>query len=817
MAAFTISELTFTYPGRREPALNNINLEISKGEFLVVCGQSGSGKTTLLRNLKPMLTPYGSRSGSIQYDGRELDNLNHREQAALIGYVLQNPDNQIVTDKVWHELAFGLESLGVDQETIRLRVAEMASFFGIEKWFHREISTLSGGQKQLLNLAAVMVMQPQVLILDEPVSQLDPLAASDFIDTVIRINREFGTTIIITEHRLDEVVAAADRVVVMDGGSIITCNDPSKVCCDLHKINHPMFKSMPVPAQIAVTCEEYNSGGNENPLNVRDGRKWINNVLQSKKIKKKSLPRPEPINRRMAVEMKNIWFAYERGEDVIRGLDLRVYSGEILAVLGGNGTGKTTLMRMLSGIRKPQRGKIVNSLKTSMLPQNPQALFTEETVYRELEVMKCKGTDVTITEDEIVRVAELVEISHLLESHPYDLSGGEQQRAALAKVLLTNPQLLILDEPTKGMDNSFKLKLGAILRKLQDDGMTIVMVSHDIEFCSSNVDRCVMLFDGITVAEGIPEDFFAGNSFYTTAANRMSRHVFDKAVTAEHVIKLIELNMNDSNLGSGGGNGENDSGGEVNHNEEKSIHMKKIEECSSENREKCSGKCPIWCVETIVFGLAVATILIGYFALDNQYYIGVCLLVIFCAMVPFFWRFEKRNPKAREIVILVVLVTAAVVGRGAFFAIPNFKPMLAIVIIAGVAMGREDGFLAGAMASFVSNFLFGQGPWTPWQMIAAAVVGYLAGLLFYKNSDKVSRISLIVFGAIAAMVLYGGIVDIWTILVISEEPTIATIVGVYGAAVYFNIVHGLATAVFLFILAKPMLSGINRVKYKYGM
>ena len=256
METFTIEELTFTYPDRDEPALEGINLNIHKGEFLAVCGQSGSGKTTLLRNLKPALTPAGKRNGTIRYEGRNLDSLSHKEQAGLIGYVMQNPDNQIVTDKVWHELAFGLESLGIDQNIIRLRVAEMASFFGIESWFHREVHTLSGGQKQLLNLAAVMVMQPQVLILDEPVSQLDPIAAGDFIETVIRINRELGTTVIISEHRLDEVIPAADRVLVMDKGRAGALGAPEDVCAQMLDMSHPMFRSMPVPAQIAAMSSE---------------------------------------------------------------------------------------------------------------------------------------------------------------------------------------------------------------------------------------------------------------------------------------------------------------------------------------------------------------------------------------------------------------------------------------------------------------------------------------------------------------------------------------------------------------------------------
>ena len=817
METFTIEKLTFTYPDRNKPALEEISLTIHKGEFLAVCGQSGSGKTTLLRNLKPALTPAGRRTGTIRYEGRKLESLSQKEQAGMIGYVMQNPDNQIVTDKVWHELAFGLESLGTDQNTIRLRVAEMASFFGIESWFHRGVHTLSGGQKQLLNLAAVMVMQPQVLILDEPVSQLDPIAAGDFIETVIRINRELGTTVIISEHRLDEIIPAADRVLVMAKGRAAAIGDPAEVCTGLFEMKHPMFQSMPVPAQIAAMSSEYDGGRSVFPLTVRAGRRWIDEVLADYPLSVVRLPETVQSERDAAVEMKNMWFAYNKDEYVIRGLDLKIYPGEILAVLGGNGTGKTTLLGVLSGINRCRRGRMKNTLRTSMLPQNPQTLFTEDTVYKELEVMrKDMGDSSDESHDAVMRIAEQVYIENILDSHPYDISGGEQQRAALAKVLLTEPELLLLDEPTKGMDNSFKEKLASILRRLKKDGMTIVMVSHDVEFCGANADRCAMIFDGITVTEGTPRKFFAGNSFYTTAANRMSRHLFDNAVTGKDVAELIAQNIACS-VSDG-----NEDDADTCSGDEHDITGGDGPLCMT-GKENGSGRRTGHGIEAIMFILAAATIYAGFFAFDNHRYMAVSLLLILYGMVPFFWKFERRQPKAREIVLIVVMVTAAVVGRGAFFMIPNFKPMLAIVIIAGAAMGREAGFLTGAMAAFVSNFFFGQGPWTPWQMIASALVGYLAGVLFYRvsqnnrNAGRIQRAAIIVFGACAAFALYGGIVDIWTILAITDEPTTATVLGVYGAALYFNLVHGLATAVFLMLLARPMISGINRVKRKYGV
>ena len=243
MALFEIEHLTFAYPTAPDaPCLRDVSLTLEAGEYLALCGKSGSGKTTLLRQLKSVLAPHGKKSGVIRFDGRALENVDAREQAGRIGYVMQNPDSQIVTDKVWHELAFGLESLGCDQRTMRLRVAEMASYFGIQDWFHREVAELSGGQKQLLNLASVMAMQPDVLILDEPTSQLDPIAAADFLNTIARLNRELGTTILLSEHRLENVLSVCDRVAVMEEGRITIADPPEHRGCTPRRRQRPLCR-----------------------------------------------------------------------------------------------------------------------------------------------------------------------------------------------------------------------------------------------------------------------------------------------------------------------------------------------------------------------------------------------------------------------------------------------------------------------------------------------------------------------------------------------------------------------------------------------
>ncbi len=574
MAQFDIQDLTFAYPERDQRALDGVTLQIERGSYVCVCGLSGCGKTTLLRHLKTVLAPCGQTTGTVLFEGRPLQEVPLADQAQFIGFVMQDPDAQLVTDKVWHELAFGLESLGTDPRVMRLRVAEMASYFGIQDWFHKDVGELSGGQKQLLNLASIMAMQPSVLVLDEPTSQLDPIAAADFLNTVRKINVELGTTVIITEHRLEDVFSTADMVVVMDQGRAILHGAPQKVAQALHERQSAMTFALPAPVRVfygvAPTRSSQKSAWEERavptqdvqepiPLTVREGRTWLLSYVDAHELPVRSLP-DEPVLDRVqegagqkpAVQLKDVWFRYERAApDVLRGVDLEVPQGELFALLGGNGTGKSTLLKCLCGICKPYRGTVrvlgrrLAEWKSgtlfrgglAMLPQDPQNLFFKKTVRLDLEEML---PDVSRSERDvrIAQVARLCRVEAQLDQHPLDLSGGEQQRAALAKVLLCEPQVLLLDEPTKGIDAFFKRTLAEVLQGLVRSGVAVIMVSHDVEFCARYADSVSLFFDGSVVTTNTPRAFFAMNSFYTTAANRMSRHVFANAVTDEDVIEL---------------------------------------------------------------------------------------------------------------------------------------------------------------------------------------------------------------------------------------------------------------------------------------
>lgn len=611
MALFAFEELTFRYPEAPRDALRDVSVAIEPGQFVLVCGQSGCGKTTLLRQFKSALAPHGNQSGRVLFDGVPLAGVPEREQVARIGFVMQDPDAQIVTDKVWHELAFVLESLGCDERTMRLRVAEMASYFGIQHWFHKNVGELSGGQKQLLNLASVMAARPDVLVLDEPTSQLDPIAASDFLATVHRINRELGTTVVMSEHRLEEVYGLADRVVVLEEGRVVADGEPRAVAGQLHRAGSPMALALPAAARIAWGVEgcpgrrsgEWSPCSNsievqgssratdvsvctsmncartpsplrrpyssiveegaalqvETPLTVREGRAWLADEVAAFPPRRWALPAGEvcdSASTRAAVELRDVWFRYERdGADVLRGTTLTVPEGSLFAVVGGNGAGKSTMLRAICGVARPYRGKIAvfgRRLKdwkraelfrggVAMLPQDPLNLMVKKTVRGDLEEM-LDGRSLTAEQRTaaVREVAALTDIVPLLDAHPFDLSGGEVQRAALAKVLLNEPRLLLLDEPTKGLDAFFKEKLAALLRSLTARGTTVLMVSHDVEFCASYADRCALFFDGDAVTTNPPRRFFASNSFYTTAANRISRGLFENAVTVEEVVELCQ-------------------------------------------------------------------------------------------------------------------------------------------------------------------------------------------------------------------------------------------------------------------------------------
>ena len=503
MAQIEVKNLSFKYEMANDLALKNINLKVMPGEVVVLCGESGSGKSTLLRHLKSMTAPVGELRGEVLIEGKNIGELSKEDKlshAKNIGFIMQNPDTQIVTDRVYHELAFGLENLGVDTDAIRLRVAECVEYFGIRDIFMEDTGKLSGGQKQLVNLASAMTLNPKILLLDEPTSQLDPIAAARFMETVKKINDELGVSVVITEHRLDMVSDFADKIVILEKGEIKALGSLEDV---IPKFKNSEFKKLlPITSQIALEH-------NEIIVKNRDFRNWI----KTKKIKKVNKPLKN-IEDNYALELKSIYFRYEKNlEDVLSNLNMKVKKGEIYALLGGNGSGKTTALKVIADALKEYRGKKKIKGKIGYLPQDVQTLFYHDTVREEL------GNILNISQYSNWWDADI------LDKHPYDLSGGQQQKIGLLKVLNNKPEILLLDEPTKGIDAIQKEKLGLMLRDLAADGVTILMVSHDPDFCCEYANRCGLFFRGNIIADENSDEFFINNSYYTTTIKKVMGNI----------------------------------------------------------------------------------------------------------------------------------------------------------------------------------------------------------------------------------------------------------------------------------------------------
>lgn len=861
MEKIEIQNLTFSYSNCNNTVLNNINLTIKQGEFVLLCGKSGCGKTTLLRLIKPPVAPNGKISGKIFIDSVSVNGLSPREQAQKIGFVMQNPDNQIVCDKVWHELAFGLENMAVSQEDIRARVAEMASFFGITDWFHKKITELSGGQKQILNLASMMVMRPSVLILDEPTSQLDPIAAHDFLDTLLTVNREFGTTVIISEHRLENIMPVCDKTIVMENGKIIAYDTPRSVCKTLKDTKNDMYYSLPCSARIYFESEV----GDECPLNIREARNW----LLQKEIVREVQTKDIHLKNQYAAIFKDIWFRYSKsGADIIKGLSFKVFEGEVYSILGANGAGKSTLAEICAGISKPYRGKIqyMPDKKVMLLPQNPRLLFSQKTVILEIKkVLSEFGGDERANEEKMNYIIDLCDISNILNMHPYDISGGEQQRVALAIVLLKSPDILILDEPTKGLDAHFKIQFGNIISKLKSKGVAIINISHDIEFCAVYSDRCAMLFDGKIVSENYPRPFFDNKTFFTTSANRIANGIIDGAVLEEDIIYALGKDASPPNFKIDKLHTAYKKNTAYSQPKEKDVKKKKIIKSSffvvlfgissffsyntkphttklvyqilsilfaaltfgsvMPNKEIINSRI---CAEkhksvkTSIFFVFITlliiplTILFGICFLNDRKYYFISLLIIFETIIPFLIAYERKKPKTREIVIISVLCTISVCGRIAFAAVPQFKPSAAVIIITGASFGSECGFLVGILTGFVSNFFFGQGPWTPWQMFSFGIIGFFSGILLGKNIIRQTRNSMTVFGFVCTLVLYGGIMNPASVIMQYPKPNFDVIMTLYIMGFPFDFVHALSTAFFLWFTSEPLCEKLERIKIKYG-
>lgn len=537
-----ISNYSFKYSLSGENTKNtieNITISLEEGGFYLICGASGSGKTTLLRQMVPSRIPDGTATGTILIDGKKPGEMTIFEEATTIGYVGQDPDAAIVTDYVWHELAFGLENLGLNNEQIKRKVAEMAQFFGITQWYDKKTNELSGGQKQILSLASIMVMQPKYLLLDEPTAQLDPMAAADFIHTLRRLNEELGVTVILSEHRLEEVFDLSQKVIYLEEGKLGFFGEPKECATYFSSSDNHMELGLPsflrVAKQLQISeattfARVRRNITNDKKFNID----YINKLPRIREdLVQKIHKNPE------IIQVQELAFSYGN-KQVLKKVNLSLHKGEIFSLLGGNGAGKSTLLRLITGSLSPEEGRILYEGKNLrknpvplgeggvvLLPQNPKLLFSGISVWEELP-------------DE--EWLSYLELSDLKDAHPYDLSGGQMQRLALGKLLALHPKVLLLDEPTKGLDPYYKKELGELLQKLchkEVDGITILLVTHDVEFTAEYADCCGLLFDGELSALQEAREFLAGNYFYTTGVNKLMREVAPELVTMEEVVSCI--------------------------------------------------------------------------------------------------------------------------------------------------------------------------------------------------------------------------------------------------------------------------------------
>ena len=757
-----IRGFSFSYAGGEDaPVIDDVSLDVAPGSFCVITGPTGCGKTTLLRCLKPELAPAGIRYGGIEVLGCELaagggqaGAMDPRRSATDIGFVMQDPAAQIVCDTVWHELAFGLENIGMPQAEMRRRIAEVAHFFGIEPIMHAATDTLSGGQQQLVNLAAVLALRPRLIVLDEPTAQLDPNARRQFLFLLERVRRELAITVIMSTHLPEETEAYATQTLELGN---------------------------PVPAATRAELETLLAGHWD---------AWEERAVRT------DAP---------ALTARDLHLRYDRfGAEVLRGADIAIARASVHAIVGGNGCGKSTLLKALAGILRPQRGRVENASagQQAYLPQDPKALLVCDTVADELAEWQDRcGYGAA----DVQRIACKLGLDGLEDRHPFDLSGGQQQKLAMAKLLLTDPDLLFLDEPTKGLDPAGTAEVIRILRGLAREGRSVVLVTHDLDVAFTVADEVSLLFDGEVACTEPARVFFERSLLYRPHDRA---RLYGELLAQDDGEKASDAPDCDDS---------------------RPLYAAETP-ADDPAPERCDAACPksrshhSSFVEALAL-LIVPIVLVAFGLTGFSQTALLSFAVVIAAIAVFFSSYERGGARLREIMPTVVLAALAAAGRILFAAVPSVKPVSAIAIIAGVALGRRAGFMVGALAALVSNFFFGQGPWTPWQMYAWGLVGYSAGVLARTGlfggegsqlRDRLGGVALLAYGFLSS-VAYGWILNAWSILGFLHTGLGFNLLAVYAASLPFDIAHGAATVVFLAALYVPWRRKLARIIRRYGI
>ena len=761
-----------------------------------------------------------------------------------------------------------MENLGFSRPEMERRAAETAAFFGMEDWLHQKTEHLSGGQKQLLHVASAMVLRPKVLLLDEPASQLDPKAAQSFLGLLRRIRQELGVTILLCDHTPGPYFFECDHFLLLSKGSPVFYGTPQETASFFQASSSPLRRLLPPGAQAHAACAE----GSSSPRTLGEGRRWLQNHLLTHPAAP-VLPRTPPAVSQTppAIRLRQGSFRYERHlPDILKDVDFSASFGSITAIMGSNGSGKTTFLQVLMGALPLSGGTLLVGttrlkpgqrppVRMAYLPQDPQTLFSRDSLREEWEEMGG-------SEEDIRQVTEFCGLTELSEHHPYDLSGGEQQKAALAKLLLIHPDILLLDEPVKGLDVSAREEIARLLKALAAGGLCVVLVSHDLDFCAAVADRCGLFFGGRLHGLSDTHAFFEENALYTTEARRLSVGLLPGTITTEEILRSLGVSDPSPSPEDPRFTGWNRREPSEQPRQKKkptslfgpfcmlllclsalpAIGVVRAEGLLGEvlrfagwvlmavsagglfrSGMAHSPACPVtplprprkavWASLLLMTIAIPLTIFVGVVCLGDSRYLFISLLIMLECSVPFFWLFEKKQLRTREYVLIAALCALCVASRAALFMFPECKPITALVILSGVALGPETGFLVGTLSMFASNMLFSQGPWTPWQMFAMGLIGFLAGAVFRFPRVPKHPCLLAPFGFLAAVAVYGGIRDP-AALILSHAPLDWQNVAAYYAVGFpVNVVHGLFTGVFLYVASGPFLRKLERIKKKYGL
>ncbi len=575
MNILEIKNLNFNYVDF-PPLWENVNMQLEAGDFALLLGPSGSGKSCLMKHLIYKLAPYGNASGEILYKGQSLDSLSPYEHVKNIAYVSQNPDEQIVSESVWQELAFSLEQLGMPADKMRLRIAEVANFFGIQEWFWQKTNELSGGQKQILNLASAMVLKPKILILDEADSNLDPVTRVSFLNILQRINVEMGTTILLSSHNWENTLDLANKVYYLNNQALRNFDSNRDFINFIYSEIPEEISALPTASQVSYQLQEISTNNVKTRQDlskalVGNNLPSLRNLSAELNIENNEHSKGNNSAGQNLLEIKDLQFKYKKvGENILDHLNLSVPTKSICFILGGNGSGKSTLLKCIveqlqysgsikinnvgnTGLKTLLPNRSSKRPRISYLPQNTRLLFSADTILEEIRL-----AFEAVSKEDIPHLADIfaIELENFspetllisfglgerMNFNPGDLSGGELQRAALALILLNKPQLLLLDEPSNNLAYNDIEHLSKILERLRNKGLTILAVSHDLEFASKIADSCALIFQGEIVSHAEPHRFFADNFFYTTDSCKIAQDFQESdsiAITSEELLEQV--------------------------------------------------------------------------------------------------------------------------------------------------------------------------------------------------------------------------------------------------------------------------------------